>query len=63
MRYRVSVCRIGYACHDFEADAINKDDAAEKAKDMIGEVEFFERDADYEVDPGCDVEEIKASGV
>ena len=50
MKYKVNVCRIGYAHCTIEVDAKNKKEAEEKALDEAGGHSFSEHDADYKVE-------------
>jgi len=49
-KYDISIIRIGYSYKTIAVEAINEEEATEKALAIAGEFEFTEKDANYEVD-------------
>ena len=60
-KYRVSVVRIGYACHDIVVEAASKTEAEDLAVDKAGDFEFTEHASDYKADGCQEVEDGAAS--
>lgn len=57
-KFRVLVCRIGYAHADIEVVARSKEEACRLAEDKAGSCSFSEHEAEYEAQGAIDVAEI-----
>lgn len=60
-KFTVSVLRIGYAWCDIEIDAVNEDEARATVRDICGDYEYSEKDADYSIEHVSEQGEMKCT--
>ena len=58
-KYTVSVCRTSYGFCDIEIEAASQSEAEATARDLCGDRDYCEKDAEYEVVHCCVTPEPK----